>query len=649
MATPARIGRTPDGTTFHVPHTPDMFHALASPARFGPAELLTHCFLLTSLLSVFLTRHLPLWLYIFAFAFWRIGYNVGLALLLHVQSTSHAVTSWLAALSKPARALVHWASARSVPSPYRWDAAPDAFNAWLAFRALATVVLANDGMSYFALVAASWRPLSDSRLSTLLLAIPTGVALVALSFWSKHKAHVALGDFAWFWGDFFFTIDGELVLNGVFELFPHPMYTVGYAGYYGAALISRSYTLLLVSLLAHVAQLVFLALVEEPHIRKIYGKPPETADDQSCSPDQSLPVEAIVQPPSDEGKEPSAYEEFTTSAPQIPVLIAIVTMFTTLVSLFLSARPSPVSATFAALEWRVVHWAGCALLLQKAEDGSNAWMRWFRRRGSSNAQAYSNWQLIFLVSNMVNHALFVVAALSFRGEPGAAVRQSWVRDWSLTLGGGALIAVALLSMASAWSVIGSFGFYYGDFFVTPENRELHGRGVFRYVTNPEVSLGYLAYYGLALVRQSSRLFALAVFCQTMHMLFVLYIEEPHIEREYKLVQRRTALENSVRSLPLIGVFICAACDFVKHVAEKVHQHGENHFDSVSKQATVKLEKFRADLNKKSSTLWDKHVVQRATELKDKAECQTGLRDCEKVISMLERRGVVVERVGNSVK
>lgn len=89
-------------------------------------------------------------------------------------------------------------------------------------------------------------------------------------------------------------IDQSLTFDGVYEIAPHPMYSVGYAGYYvsipmiefnnldsesnangsqGISLFSASYTVFTVSLIAHAAQFAFLVLVEDPRKATI----PETS------------------------------------------------------------------------------------------------------------------------------------------------------------------------------------------------------------------------------------------------------------------------------------------------------------------------------------------------------------------------------------
>jgi len=95
--------------------------------------------------------------------------------------------------------------------------------------------------------------------------------LTAVSIYGKAASHKIIGHYAWFWGDFFFRLDQHLKFDGIFDIFPHPMYTVGYAWMYGLSLATGSYEVFALAMGSHISQMAFLCYVENPHIDKTYG------------------------------------------------------------------------------------------------------------------------------------------------------------------------------------------------------------------------------------------------------------------------------------------------------------------------------------------------------------------------------------------
>lgn len=618
-------GRTPSGDEFTVVPTIDMFRTLVTPSRWGGAELLTNGCMLLQLMTIPLIRLLPLQYYVLTFLFWRVMYNVGIAVVLHYQSRAQIVTKAVAALSPDATALLNWLVTKSVGKPYNWSTSPPAFNAWLAFRAFATLVLANDGMSYFVLMLASFTSLRDTSMFTNLLVVLLSIPLFALSFWSKAAAHKCLGDFAWFWGDFFFTIDSELVMDGVFALFPHPMYTVGYTAYYASALVCRSYTLLLVSLFAHCLQIAFLMFIEEPHMQSIYGGGADAA--------KSSTVEYSSDDP--------AMRLFDQAAPHSVVVSALSLAFFSVLFLLFGAAPCAWITIPLTLLLRVVYWQGLAYMLGNPTNTDNRWVTILRKCNTSHSRIFTAWQHALLVFTAMNHTLFAASAIALRSDVADSLFSA--RRWAHMLGGICLIAMGAVSQLLSYQAGGTFATYYGDFFVQAEGRPAVYKGIYQYINHPDAALGYLVYYGLACLARSYGAMVIALICQMLHLLFVSGFEMPHMRGQYNTLREESPWVSALRSLPAVDGLVKKGREVVAKVSTNVMEKVSAHIVDVNKLIAVRLDRIKSDADKSYKKCMDA-ALKNCTDAKERAVDSTKGMTAAKVILQFRKFGMKIDPV-----
>jgi len=526
-------GFTDEGERFVVPETLDTVATLL-PWNWSLTSLLTLALLAANATCIAFAGWSK-WPHVAYFLFFRLSYDVGLGAVLRAQSEHKTFTRWYAAQLQAvggaksghwlARLFHHLAASQIARSPSQpavdVDSYPEAFRAWLVYKNLVNVILINDGLNYLLLGVKCFH--LPSELTWLVaLQYGVGVFLGVFNWWAKVDAHRCIGEYCWYWGDFFFRKEMQLTFDGIFELFPHPMYTVGYSLYYGYSLICRSYTMLFVSLLAHGLQLTFLFVVEEPHIERLYGKPSSgAADDKSWR--MLYDPKAGLFPARRENVLFAHLDLFRSG----DFALLVVAVYGVLLSMWC---PRSV-LVLQVLVWRTVHWLGGGVILWQ-QGKRQLWTRHFERQGRDLHEAFAHWKRTYNLSLTLNFIVFVTCALRyFHFE--AADLLSGFRMACLVLGC-AMVALSIWSFKSTYDAVGDFGWFYGDFFVPAAQYKssICYTGIYRFLNNPDCVTGYAGQYGLALICQSWVLFALAAVSHIAHIAFLNLVEIPHMHKLY---------------------------------------------------------------------------------------------------------------------
>lgn len=528
------VGSVRDGGTFNFPDTMSVVTALSSSNSLKRPGAIVWvgswvCILLTPVL--YFKNILPLWFFVAHFLLWRAAYNLGLGLILKSQSSTNSFEKFYEeAIRHPT---VRWFMESSVVfadnSSYRISDYPVQFNAWMMFRQLENVVLANDLSSYVALsiVCIDFSFSSFWRVPFMAL----GVSSVVFSLWSKTDAHRVIGEFAWYWGDFFFLQKKSLTFDGIFQMFPHPMYTVGYTFVYGVPLICNSHVLLWAGVLGHLAQYGFLIFVEDPHIQKVYSSSASLTDAEKERQELMHSV-SEGEPPYFDIHQTVFLKNLSLSKTADVVLLLGVGCL---------ALCFVLGAPLSSLLWLHVGWRlllhvglGCLLHLQSQSQ-------WFSKLFSSPRVAFRVWKSIYNVCYTMSVVSFLCCVLK-----AIEWNVSWLTNVVVVDLAVVLFSCSGYAICSGYSCIGDYGFYFGDFFFPQLHKDTSEDGIFRYVVDPDCSVGIGAFYGAALLTSNVWVVLFVLLSHVLQLMFTELVEKPNIMRVYGSVRSRGGFLQEVR-------------------------------------------------------------------------------------------------------
>lgn len=355
--------------------------------------------------------------------------------------------------------------------------------------------------------------------------------------------------------DFFYLIEQELTFDGVFEMAPHPMYSIGYAGYYGISMMAASYDVLFISILAHAAQFAFLAVVENPHIEKTYNPPPPR---QRAESEVSSQSEATI----DSAKKAAAATA-TQDAP-LPVHSMVglknfdpfrITDYTGLLLvgyLGILAISTPSTTLYQtlfvlnAIVWRLWYSVGLGVILTK-QSNEKMFTRHFLKFGETAREAWRQWKGMYHLSMTMCYASFLAACWKMYTYP-----EDWGYGWVLLkhVVGLSLVALQLWTSVSIYDSLGEFGWFYGDFFFDSTGK-LTYTSIYRFLNNPERVIGTAGLWGMALITWSKSVFLIALIGHILTLGFISYVEKPHMQKIYgENLRKEAGLTKFIkRSLP----------------------------------------------------------------------------------------------------
>jgi phosphatidylethanolamine N-methyltransferase len=96
--------------------------------------------------------------------------------------------------------------------------------------------------------------------------------LILLQCWTSFSIYESLGEYGWFFGDFFYTRPAQrLTYSGIYRYLNNPERLFGIAGVWGVSLLCNSTAVTVLAFFWTFGTMAFIQLVEQPHMQKLYG------------------------------------------------------------------------------------------------------------------------------------------------------------------------------------------------------------------------------------------------------------------------------------------------------------------------------------------------------------------------------------------
>ncbi|KDN33294.1 hypothetical protein RSAG8_13615, partial [Rhizoctonia solani AG-8 WAC10335] len=228
-----------------------------------------------------------------------------------------------------------------------------------------------------------------------------------------------------------------------------------------------------------------------------------------------------------------------------------------------------------ALTWRIFHSFVLGGIL-KAQSGSKWLVRHFveryhyehGREDGALEEAFTSWKQIYTMSLYGTYASFALLAWKTYSSPAEwTVGDQLLRH---TLGV-LLLGLHAWAALQTFEVLGVFGWFFGDFFISDYPVQLSYTGIYRFMNNPERTMSGASLFGLALISGSRAVFALAVISVGAHWWFLSFVERPHMKKLYgNSIRKEAGLTKTLKNVAKKNANVARVAHEVSGTFEKVY-------------------------------------------------------------------------------